>query len=281
MAELAQHAPDDVREAAKWWLHHRADSDWSDFAAAKPFATTQPSPKAAARLAADQKTMMDAAASLPQRIKAATKLAIDPEGGIFILSLAAEGSFPKELAVAVTEPIHHNPDLSVRGLAGQYFPRRTAAGAALPPVNELAAMKGDADRGRNIFFGATAGCARCHAFNHEGRDVGPDLSAIRTKYARKELLDAILNPSAAILMGYEPWIIKTKTNEVYSGFILADGLTVTIKESSGERVSIPADQVALRKKQSLSVMPDNIAMGLSPQELADLAEFLLTASIRP
>src|SRR5439155_8800950 len=133
----------------------------------------------------------------------------------------------------------------------------------------------DAARGRAVFFGSAAACSRCHRFNNEGKDVGPDLTAIRTKFARPELLDNILNPSANIAFGYEPWLVKTKAGDVYSGFILADGESVVIKESSGEQRTIPGNQVVLRKKQPMSIMPDNVALGLSAQDLADLAEFLL------
>jgi putative heme-binding domain-containing protein len=111
-------------------------------------------------------------------------------------------------------------------------------------------------------------------------DVGPDLSAIRTKFGRPELLDAILNPSAAIAFGYESWIVKTKQNDVHAGFVVADNAdNVVIKDSSGEQRTIPAKDVTLRKKQTMSVMPDNVALGLNAQELADLVEFLQTAPV--
>ena len=41
-------------------------------------------------------------------------------------------------------------------------------------------------------------------------------------HQRLELLDNILNPSANIAFGYEPWIVKAKGGDVYSGFILAE-----------------------------------------------------------
>jgi len=141
-------------------------------------------------------------------------------------------------------------------------------------------MSGDANRGRAIFYGATAACARCHLFNGEGRDVGPDLSSIRTKYQRLELLDNILNPSANIAFGYEPWIVKVKSGDVYSGFILADGESIVLKESTGEQRTIAKDQIVLRKKQPMSIMPDNVALGLSAQDLADLTDFLLITPVR-
>jgi putative heme-binding domain-containing protein len=164
-------------------------------------------------------------------------------------------------------------------LASQYFPRKAAGGTPLPPVKELAAMPGDIKRGHDVFFGNTAACGKCHKFNGEGKDVGPDLTAIRTKFQKPEVLDSVLNPSAAIAFGYEAWIVKTKKNDVYSGFIIADGEIITLKESSGEQRTIAAKDIVLRKKQTMSIMPDNVALGLTAQELSDLAEYLLKAPV--
>ena len=46
-------------------------------------------------------------------------------------------------------------------------------------------------------------------------------------------------------------------------------------------LTIPAKDIKLRKRQPFSVMPDNVALGLSAQDLADLAEFLLNAPTMP
>src|SRR6185369_13248045 len=106
---------------------------------------------------------------------------------------------------------------------------------------------------------------KCHAFAGAGGDVGPDLTAVRTKLGKEAVLDSILNPSAVIAVGYEPWLIETKDGETYSCFILSTGDTIMLKESSGERRSIPAQNIVSRRQQMLSLMPDNIAVGMTPQ----------------
>ena len=97
-----------------------------------------------------------------------------------------------------------------------------------------------------------------------------------TKLGREGILDSILNPSAVIAAGYEPWLIETKDGETYSGFIVSNSDTVILKEPSGGTRSIPAKQIASRQQQKLSLMPDNTSLGLTPQELLDLVEYLLT-----
>ncbi|HEV2293382.1 MAG TPA: PVC-type heme-binding CxxCH protein [Tepidisphaeraceae bacterium] len=284
MSSLARSATDDVRPLAEWWIAHRVSNDWKEFAAARHHVSPDPAksdPSNLARLEEDRNQFLDESAAKRSRDAAARRLADDPKGAKFLLALAAEGKFPKGFTDTVADRLHKSGDLTVRAMASEYFPRQGAGGAPLPPIKELAAMKGDAARGRAVFFGNTAGCAKCHQFNGEGKNVGPDLSAIRTKFGRPELLDSILNPSAAIAFGYEAWIVKTKHNDVYSGFILADSAeNFVLKDSSGEQRTIPAKDIALRKRQTISVMPDNVALGLNAQELADLAEFLQTAPVQ-
>ena len=231
-------------------------------------------PQRAAALAMRQ-TLLDSGAPRADRQKAAEQLAQSPDGGAALLSLAAEGKLPAELKAVVADQIFRNPDPSIRALASQHFERKTAGGTPLPPVDKLLATKGDAARGRDAFFGTRAACSRCHAFGGEGSDVGPDLTEIRNKYDGAALLDQVLNPSAAILLGYEPWIVRTKRGETHLGFILAEGQAgLTLKDTAGKKVFIPARQVDRRVRQKLSVMPDNVALGLEPQEIADLLEFL-------
>jgi putative membrane-bound dehydrogenase-like protein len=283
MSNLARTGSEDLRPMAEWWIGHRVKNDWKDLAAARHHVSPdagKADPEKLARLAKDRNEFLDEKAQKRNRDGAARRLAEDPDGAKFLLALAAEGKFPKDFTGVVSDRLHKSTDLSVRAMASEYFPRQGASGTPLPPIKELAAMKGDASRGRAVFFGNTAGCAKCHRFGSDGKDVGPDLSAIRTKFARPELLDAVLNPSAAIAFGYESWIIKTKGNDVYSGFVVADNPdNVVLKESTGEQRTIPAKDIVLRKKQTISVMPDNVALGLNAQELADLVQFLQTAPV--
>ena len=161
-------------------------------------------------------------------------------------------------------------------MASQYFKRPSRSGDAFPSVAELLQRQGDGTRGAKVFTSQTAACATCHAFSGRGGDIGPDLTTARTKLGQAGILDAILNPSAVIAAGYEPWLMETKDGETYSGFVVSDGDTVTLKEPAGTLRAIPAKQIASRQQQKLSLMPDNISLGLTPQELVDLVAFLLS-----
>jgi putative membrane-bound dehydrogenase-like protein len=225
-------------------------------------------------LIALQHTLVDGHQPDEARADAAEKLAMDPEGAQFLFKLATGKKLSKALKEKVTGAIYNNPDWSIRALAGRYFPRKAAGGAALPPPEELLAIRGDARRGQSVFFGDTAGCYKCHSFQGRGGDIGPDLSQIRAKYQKPQLLDAILNPSAGIAFGFDTWMLTAKNGQVLVGFIQADGAQVVVKDTQGKRHVFAADDIVEREKQKVSAMPDGIALGLDPASIADLVEFL-------
>jgi putative heme-binding domain-containing protein len=61
----------------------------------------------------------------------------------------------------------------------------------------------------------TQRCAICHKAGSEGNLVGPELTTISRKFDRAALLDAVINPDAAIVFGYEPWLINKKERRIF------------------------------------------------------------------
>lgn len=238
-----------------------------------------------AALAARAARLADPATPREQRLELARALSLDPAAGLLLIELAARGDLDEELRRAAATGLLRHPELAVRALASESFPRLNDDGVELPSVAALLALKGDAARGRALFTSDRAGCAKCHRLASAagggdaaaGGDVGPALSAIGTKYDRAALLDALLQPSAAIAFGFEPWIVQTTNGELLSGFLLSDGDPLLLKEVSGARRTLRAAEVARKRRSTKSLMPDNVATGLSPQELADLVELLANA----
>jgi putative membrane-bound dehydrogenase-like protein len=280
LATVAADAPlgDSVQAAALWWARFRAGNDWNKFDVAARLPESQASTAERALQANVQslrKILLDANAVRSDREHAATALAGTEAGGFVLLKLTGSGQLPAQFAESVTEAIFRNPSPAVRAMASQYFKRPSRSGEAFPPVAQLMKRRGDAARGGKVFSGETSACVKCHAFAGQGGDIGPDLTTACTKLGREGIFDSILNPSAVIAAGYEPWLIETKDGEIHSGFIVSDGDTVTLKEPSGGKRDIPSKQIVSRQKQKLSLMPDNISLGLTPEELVDLVEFLM------
>ncbi len=211
------------------------------------------------------------------RSAALRELALDPEGGLVLIRAAERGALDDAQRAAIAEHIFENPDLGVRALASEHF-RRPGEERALPPISELVQLQGSAPRGRELFFEPRAQCGACHALERGGRrkggDIGPELTGVRQKFDAGAIFDALLNPSAAIATGYETWRVETNDGRLFSGFLLADGATLVLKDTQGKRHALPAEEIADRSRERLSTMPSGLAAGLAPQELADLVAFL-------
>ncbi|WP_419191064.1 PVC-type heme-binding CxxCH protein [Saltatorellus ferox] len=222
-------------------------------------------------------TVADKSLDTEARLAAAESLASDPRGALLLIQAQERGQLDASLVSPVAAALFRNPDLGVRALASQHFPR--AGGVDAPSIAELLELQGDVQRGRELYMDASrAQCITCHAFQlgdtRLGADLGPELTQIAKKLATDALYDAILNPSAGIAFGYDTYVIQTSDGLLYSGFLLADGPTLSLLSTNGDRVTLDADDVVARKKQTISTMPEGAALGLEPQDLADLVAFL-------
>lgn len=228
-------------------------------------------PESREHLAAWERTLLDDAADDEVRLDALESLAADVEGGLILIDLAERGALTDDQRDDVADVIHDNPDASVRALASAHFPREAADGSVLPPVAELARMPGDPRAGAALFRSDEAMCSTCHRMRGFGADIGPDLTEIRSKLDASALVDAILNPSAAIAFGYDTSLFTLRDGTRVSGFVLAAGDDVVVKTTNGDRRAFPATDVVERRKLVQSTMPH---VPLNAQQLADLRAFL-------
>ncbi len=135
--------------------------------------------------------------------------------------------------------------------------------------------QGQAPRGHGVFFGKKAACAACHAVNSEGGRVGPDLSKIGGIRTSRDLLEAVVFPSASFVRGYEPWTILTRDGKLHTG-VMARETTEAIYLHTAERaeVRIPRAAVDQIQQSRLSIMPQGLDAQLTREELADLIAYL-------
>ncbi|MBI5434611.1 MAG: DUF1080 domain-containing protein [Planctomycetes bacterium] len=230
-------------------------------------------------------TVVDLAAGVEAARAAADELARTSEGALALVHFAEQERLGEDVRLHVGELLARHADPAVRALAAGRFrstaaPKRTTA--SLDELVALAALDGDRRRGADAFFGEEAKCASCHVVRGRGAEIGPDLSSIRTKYSPRELFDHILQPSKAIEFGYQAWTLETVDGFVYTGFVQAGDVragasgtgNVVLKTTTGEREVIPENEIETAVLQATSLMPDDVALGLPPRTLADIAAFL-------
>ena len=225
------------------------------------------------------RTLLDPAVPMEQREQALKTLASSRAGAEAILKLAAGAKLPPELKATAAFACADNPDPEIRARAAETLPLpKSKEKKTLPPLKELLAMKGDAARGAAVYRRPEGpNCIGCHMVLEEGRQVGPPLTTISHKLSRSQLFESILTPSAAILMSYENWIVRTTDGDVKSGIKVEETDDhITLKDNQGEYVDLPLARIADRKQLTLSMMPENITESMTVQELVDVVEYLTT-----
>ena len=131
-----------------------------------------------------------------------------------VLEIFKAKKVPAELIPDVVASVSGAWRGSVRSEAASYLPNdgKTTAAKKMITMQELIALKANAEEGKKIF---TTICTTCHQVNNSGYDFGPKLSEIGSKLPKESLLESILNPSAGIGFGYEGWELKMKDGSTF------------------------------------------------------------------
>jgi putative heme-binding domain-containing protein len=134
---------------------------------------------------------------------------------------------------------------------------------------------GDVRRGQALFNSERTACSTCHAIGYLGGNIGPDLTRIGQVRNERDLLEAIVFPSASFVRSYEPMIISTKDGDDYSGVVRRDAVDeIVLATGPGAEVRVARGDIAEIRPGKLSVMPQGLDEQLSREELADLMAFL-------
>jgi putative heme-binding domain-containing protein len=139
-------------------------------------------------------------------------------------------------------------------------------------------MSGDPVEGEIIFFHPSGPkCFACHRVNGRGGAVGPDLSAVGSMLDRAKIVRSILDPSKDIAPQFTSWRFALRDGRVMSGILLLDDPrgVITIGDADGKTIEILAADITERKAMDRSIMPDNLAIGLTRGELRDLVSYLM------
>lgn len=148
--------------------------------------------------------------------------------------------------------------------------------------NDPHGQQGDVQRGSKVF--AKAKCAKCHRFLKEGEIVGPDLTSVRRRFQRKEIIESIVHPSQVISDQYRMETIVTDAGLIHNGMPIpsaSDRDKVVLLLSDATKIEIPKDEVEETHKSKISVMPEGLLKDLTLEEIADLFAFLETSKFNP
>jgi len=133
--------------------------------------------------------------------------------------------------------------------------------------------KGNISRGKVLF--TSQACIACHTTADGQTPKGPHLVDIGKRYKPTELLQSILNPNAVVAQGFDTYAFTTKNKKTHVGFVTKESAdSINMRTAVGVAVEIPVKQIAKREKIAYSSMPQGLAAGLTPEQLADLLAYL-------
>jgi putative heme-binding domain-containing protein len=80
-----------------------------------------------------------------------------------------------------------------------------------------------------------------------------------------------------VASGYEPVMVATTDGRLLTGLVRSDTeTTLVIEDAEAQRITIPREEIEERRKSDVSLMPNGLAEGLTPQDFADLIAYLET-----
>jgi putative membrane-bound dehydrogenase-like protein len=212
--------------------------------------------------------------SMAVRKSAAHKIGNSWSGEERVLEILKAKKVPQVLVPDVVASVSGAWRGNVRTEAASYLPGavKNKSSAPAPTLQELLALKPNAEEGKKVF---TSVCAVCHQVGGVGFDFGPKLTEIGSKLPKEALLESIVHPSKGISFGYEGWQLNMKDGSTLSGIITSKTETdITIKFPGGATKELKTSDIKNRTQMKESMMPEGLYQSMTKQSMANLLEYL-------
>ena len=210
----------------------------------------------------------------PSVREAILDILLSRDEGVNALLTAVENKTisPTEIPMANRQQLQKHPNKAIQQRAEKTLPSFSSnRGDILKKFADVPKLAGNPEHGA-LLFGAT--CSSCHRLKGVGNIVGPDLAPLSDKPV-DYLLTAILDPNAIIEPRFIQYNIETKDDRSLSGVIKNETATsLTLIQGGGGHEDILRSQMATMKASTVSLMPEGLEEGKSPQDFADLIAYV-------
>ena len=142
----------------------------------------------------------------------------------------------------------------------------------LPSITAILALKGDVTRGKT----AALRCVMCHRVEGQGVDYGPSLTGWINNQGEERFVQAVLDPSAEIALGYPGDRISLKEGKEIHGLTLSTNNPLIVQSQGGIVQVIPSSRIESIDPLGRSLMLSADQLGLSSQDVADLVTYFKT-----
>lgn len=134
------------------------------------------------------------------------------------------------------------------------------------------------ENGREAFTAAQ--CFQCHRFGNEGGAVGPDITAVASRFSRADLLSSIVEPSKVVSEQYQNITVVKKDGDDVSGRLVEETdtrLVLVPNQLTGVKVRVLKSDVASQAPSKLSPMPEGLVNILTKDDILDLLAYIESA----
>lgn len=147
---------------------------------------------------------------------------------------------------------------------------------------DLAPLLPEVSHGRSFAKGKAAfeaaQCLACHKFGNDGGAVGPDLTAVSSRFKRQDILESITEPSKVLSEQYANTTVRMNDGDAVEGRIVeetADKVVVQTNPLAPDtKVTLKKADIKSRALSKLSPMPEGLLNSFKETEILDLIAYI-------
>ena len=234
----------------------------------------------------DAPLLAQMAACLPNLAPAAraelmAQLISGQQGAHSLLTALETGKVPAALVDAASRTaLLNSRQTALKSRAGKLFASSSGARDEVVKRYQKAVLDGKTEgnlaRGREVFVKNCAACHKTGDAANLGHVVGPELKAVLPGKDKAALILAILDPSREIDPRYAQMVAETKDGRTLAGLLAAETpVNVTLRRAEGMEDVILRTNLEALTATGKSLMPEGLENQITPDQMADLLDFLL------
>jgi putative heme-binding domain-containing protein len=143
--------------------------------------------------------------------------------------------------------------------------------AVIAKYESVMSLAGNAARGTKVYETA---CMVCHKSGDIGNDVGPHLGTIKA-WSVEQILTNVLDPNREVSPNFALYIVETNDGRTLAGLIGSETAgNLKLRRADGGTDTILRSEIKSLSSPGISLMPEGLEAAITPQQMADLIEFL-------
>ena len=134
-------------------------------------------------------------------------------------------------------------------------------------------------QGKEVF--ESAQCMACHKFGNEGGALGPDLTAVASRFKHKDILESITEPSKVVSDQFKNTQLRMTDGDVQEGKIMEENDSTLVLQTNPldpkTKKTVKKSEIKSRALSTISPMPEGLMNNFTKEEFLDLIAYMESA----